>query len=231
MPSITRRAHQVLDESGGEASPEAPDRFRKSRSSSSLDSLRMSLRKRLPLKTVPFNINENLSWESLQENRKTSTIRLLTRSAQNSIGGVYQKLQKRGEERLVVTPCASPGGLENSNSPGGPEQLAHSAVVTPRRVTQRTPRSSTQKTPLAARTSAQAGGPSTLRGGRSRRQLVRMAALRSPFASSDAQIRRRQSDEELESLSSDLRKLGGFSRGRDGALRGDEQTLDLENYW
>lgn len=86
------RAHTVLDESeGAESSPEAPDRFRKLRSSSSLNSLRMSLRKRLPLRTVQTNsLPENPTWENMKEQPKTSTVRKLSRSARNSVSGVYQ---------------------------------------------------------------------------------------------------------------------------------------------
>lgn len=86
------RAHTVLDESdGAESSPEAPDHFRKLRSSSSLNSLRMSLRKRLPLRTVQTNsLPENPTWETTKEQPKPSTVRKLTRSARNSISGVYQ---------------------------------------------------------------------------------------------------------------------------------------------
>lgn len=83
------RAHTVLDESdGAESSPEAPDRFRKLRSSSSLNSLRMSLRKRLPLRSVQTNsLPEN---PTQKEQPKPSTVRKLTRSARNSVSGVYQ---------------------------------------------------------------------------------------------------------------------------------------------
>lgn len=86
------RAHTVLDESdGAESSPEAPDRFRKLRSSSSLNSLRMSLRKRLPLRSVQANsLPENPTWETTKEQPKPNTVRKLTRSARNSISGVYQ---------------------------------------------------------------------------------------------------------------------------------------------
>lgn len=86
------RAHTVLDESdGAESSPEAPDRFRKLRSSSSLNSLRMSLRKRLPLRTVQANsLPENPTWETMKEQPKPSAVRKITRSARNSISGVCQ---------------------------------------------------------------------------------------------------------------------------------------------
>jgi len=83
------RSHAVLDESEPDSSPEAPQQFKKMRSTSSL---RMSLRKRLPLKPVQSNVNisENPTWESLQMNQKTSVVRKMTRSAKNSFGNVCQ---------------------------------------------------------------------------------------------------------------------------------------------
>jgi len=86
------RAHTCLDESDeAEGSPEAPDRFRKLRSSSSLNSLRMSLRKRRPLRSVQTNsLPENPTWESLQEPVKPSAMCKLARGARQSVGGVYQ---------------------------------------------------------------------------------------------------------------------------------------------
>lgn len=86
------RAHTVLDESDeAESSPEAPDHFRKLRSSSSLNSLRMSLRKRLPLRSVQASsLPEHPTGETMKEQPKPSTVRKFTRSARNSINGVYQ---------------------------------------------------------------------------------------------------------------------------------------------
>lgn len=86
------RSHAVLDESEPDCSPEAAQQFKKMRSSSSLNSLRMSLRKRLPLKPVQSNVNisETPTWESLQMNQKTSAVHKMARSAKNSIGSVYQ---------------------------------------------------------------------------------------------------------------------------------------------
>lgn len=86
------RAHTVLDESDDAQSPqEAPDRFRKLRSSSSLNSMRMSLRKRLPLRSVQTNsLPENPTWETQKEQPKPNKVHKLTRSARNSVTGVYQ---------------------------------------------------------------------------------------------------------------------------------------------
>lgn len=87
------RSHSVLPESDPETSPEAAQQFRKLRSSSSLNSLRMSLRKRLPLKTVQPNniiIPENPNSEGFQRSRKTSTVTQIKRTAKNTIGNAYQ---------------------------------------------------------------------------------------------------------------------------------------------
>lgn len=86
------RAHTALDESDeADCSPEAPDRFRKLRSSSSLNSLRMSLRKRMPLRAVQTNsLPENPTWENTKEQPKPSAVRKMTRSARNSITEVCQ---------------------------------------------------------------------------------------------------------------------------------------------
>jgi len=86
------RAHTVLDESDdADNSPDAPDRFRKMRSSSSLNSLRMSLRKRLPLRSVQASsLPEHPTRETVKEQPKPNAVRKLTRSARNSMTGMYQ---------------------------------------------------------------------------------------------------------------------------------------------
>ena len=86
------RAHTALEESDeAEGSPEAPSRFRKLRSSSSLNSLRMTLKKRLPLRSVQTNsLPENPTWEPVQEPTKPGTMGKLARGARQSVGGVYQ---------------------------------------------------------------------------------------------------------------------------------------------
>lgn len=98
------RAHTALDESDeADCSPEAPDRFRKLRSSSSLNSLRMSLRKRMPLRSVQTNsLPENPTWENTKEQAKPSAVRKMTRSARNSITEVCQVSEAH---TLVVERC------------------------------------------------------------------------------------------------------------------------------
>lgn len=94
-----------------------------------------------------------------------------------------QKLQKKrvGQgERLVVTPSKSPSGLWNGSVVGP-------STVTPKRVTQRTPKSATKKVTRLVRTVGQQDGGSMF----SRRQLVRVVARSSRYASLEAQNHRR----------------------------------------
>lgn len=221
------RQHTVLDESdGAESSPEAPDRFRKLRSSSSLNSLRMSLRKRLPLRSVQTNsLPENPTWETAKEQPKPNAVRKLTRGARNSISGVYQvdqfvsgylhvhpsvsvffiykcmiikqflcfslqRIQREfsREECLVETPGRTCDGEEAGASKSRTPRRTPSRATTPRRTPRstvtpgRTPGSRGRRTPEAGIRGVKTGG--------GRRQLVRMAALRSPFASPNTQSQR-----------------------------------------
>lgn len=84
--SIGWRSHQIL--SDFEESP-VPDRFRK-RSSVNMNSVRMSLRKRMPLKEVKMNFDENPTWESLEAKEKSSNLQMLTRTAKNVFGTMSQ---------------------------------------------------------------------------------------------------------------------------------------------
>ncbi|XP_074528708.1 protein PIMREG isoform X2 [Halichoeres trimaculatus] len=223
------RAHTVLDESdGAESSPEAPDRFRKLRSSSSLNSLRMSLRKRLPLRTVQSNsLPENPSWEPIKEQPKPNTVRKLTRSARNSISGVYQRLQRTREfsreECLVETP-----GRENEREDAG-ASTSRTPRKTPSRAAtpKRTPRSvvTPGRTPGSRRRTPEASVRGVKTGG-GRRQLVRMAALRSPFASPNTQNQRIKFDQDLESVSTGLRRLKHLSKAFDSLISRDDKRFN-----
>ncbi|TMS14631.1 Transmembrane and immunoglobulin domain-containing protein 1 [Larimichthys crocea] len=227
------RAHTVLDESDGpESSPEAPDRFRKLPSSSSLNSLRMSLRKRLPLRSVQVNsLPENPTWEPTKEQKKTNTVRKLTRSARNSISGVYQRMQRTREftreECLVQTPGRMCDGDEvGASTSHTPRRTPGRAGATPRRTPRagatpgRTPGSRGRKTPEAGVRGVRTGG--------GRRQLVRMAALRSPFASPNTQNQRLKFDQDLESVSSGLKRLKRLSKAFDNIIGRDDSTSTRE---
>ncbi|XP_053703776.1 uncharacterized protein LOC128748808 isoform X1 [Synchiropus splendidus] len=219
------RAHTVLDESDdAECSPQAPDRFRKMRSSSSLNSMRMSLRKRLPLRTVQASsLPENPTCEAQEKQARGSAVRKLSRSARNSITGVYQKLQRTREvsreDCLVQTP-----GRACSEGEKGP-----SASHTPRRTPARgaTPRRTPRAAVTPRRTPVTKTPESAVRGvrtGGGRRQLVRMAALRSPFASPNTQNQRLKFDQDLETVSSGLRRLKHLSKTFEDFIRRDDSS-------
>ncbi|XP_067232609.1 protein PIMREG-like isoform X1 [Chanodichthys erythropterus] len=228
------RSHSVLDESEPDSSPEAVQQFKKMRSSSSLNSLRMSLRKRLPLKPVQSNVNisENPTWESLQMNQKASVVRKMTRSAKNSIGNVCQKFQRSRQPRqefLVMTPGRTSDGEECDciGTSQTPKRSAARTTITPRR----TPRSTSKRTPRGACTpDASDSAVRTVKTRGTRRQLVRMAALRSPFASPNTMNSRRQFDEDLDCVSKGLRRLKRLSQAFDDAIGKDDRVQALEHY-
>ncbi|XP_016356903.1 uncharacterized protein pimreg isoform X4 [Sinocyclocheilus anshuiensis] len=228
------RSHAVLDESEPDSSPEAPQQFKKMRSSSSLNSLRMSLRKRLPLKPVQSNVNisETPTWESLQMNQKTSAVHKMTRSAKNSIGSVYQRFQRNRQSRqecLVMTPGRTSDGEECDciGTSQTPKRSAARTTITPRR----TPRSTRKRTPRGACTpEASDSAVRTVKTTGTRRQLVRMAALRSPFASPNTMNCRRQFDEDLDCVSKGLQRLKRLSQAFDDAFGKDDRVQALEHY-
>ncbi|XP_058270782.1 uncharacterized protein LOC131368723 isoform X2 [Hemibagrus wyckioides] len=219
------RSHSVLSESEPESSPEAGQQFRKLRSSSSLNSLRMSLRKRLPLKTVQptNNVPENPNTEEFQNSKKTSAVTQIKRTAKNTIGNAYQKFQKSTQSReecLVRTPGRILEGEENEHAPASARTPKRQAT-TPRR----TPRSTAKRNPRATGTPEPSeSAVRAVKTGGTRRQLVRMAALRSPFASPNTASRRRQFDEDLDSVSKGLRKLKRLSQAFDEVIGRDERT-------
>ncbi|KAI3373671.1 hypothetical protein L3Q82_022261 [Scortum barcoo] len=216
------RAHTVLDESdGAESSPEAPDRFRKLRSSSSLNSLRMSLRKRLPLRSVQANsLPENPTWETTKEQPKPSTVRKLTQAALR----MQRTREFSREECLVATPGQTCDGEEASVTASRTPRRTAGRAATPRRTPRatpgRTPGSRGRRTPEASVRGVKATG--------GRRQLVRMAALRSPFASPNTQNQRLKFDRDLESVSSGLRRLKHLSKAFDDIIGRDDKTSTRE---
>ncbi|XP_068600416.1 protein PIMREG-like [Brachionichthys hirsutus] len=220
------RQHTVLDESdGAESSPEVPDHFRKLRSSSSLNSLRMSLRKRLPLRSIQTNsLPEDPTWETGKEPPQPGAVRRFTRSARSSISGAYQKLQRTREfaqeECLVETPGRTCGEEDSGASTSRTPRDVPGRAATPRRTPRsaatprRTPGSRGRRTPEAAVRSVKTGG--------GRRQLVRTAALRSPFASPSTRNQRPKFDQDLESVSSGLKRLKRLSKAFDNMIGRDD---------
>ncbi|XP_060704013.1 protein PIMREG-like isoform X2 [Hemiscyllium ocellatum] len=216
-----RKQHQILQEEGD--SPPA-DLFREMSSSSSLNTIRMSLRKRLPLGQMDFNIDHTPSWESLELSKKPNALQSIGRTARNTWGNVSQKLQKKRQSRsesLVITPSKSQTPQRCSRvsaSKKGTPSKSHSSR---KGRTSATP-SSVNHTPKwreVARLLDQDGLPL--------RRSVRSAALKSPYASPTGISRRRQFDCDLESVSFGIRRLKRLSQVFDEAITKEESDMTL----
>ncbi|KAL8198742.1 UNVERIFIED_CONTAM: hypothetical protein K2H54_022478 [Gekko kuhli] len=110
----------------------------------------MSLRKRMPLKPVEMNFDENPTWESLEAKEKSQNLRALTRTAKNAFGTVSQKIHKscQGPTQTLVNALAK----ASMTGDGGPTKTRRSSPRTPRRKSNRlaavsTPTSSTKMVP------------------------------------------------------------------------------------
>ncbi|XP_010720252.1 protein PIMREG isoform X3 [Meleagris gallopavo] len=77
-----------------------PDKFKRKTAFSSLNTICMSLRKRIPLKQVELNFHETPLWENMEARKKSQVLQSITRTARNAFGTVSQKIQKT---------CQSPG--------------------------------------------------------------------------------------------------------------------------
>jgi len=83
------RKHQLLSDFDENESP-VPDKFKRRASLNSLNTIRMSLRKRVPLKQVELNFHKTPTWESLEARQKCQTLQSVKRTAKNSFGTVSQ---------------------------------------------------------------------------------------------------------------------------------------------
>uniref|UniRef100_A0A8C8RZ66 PICALM interacting mitotic regulator n=1 Tax=Pelusios castaneus TaxID=367368 RepID=A0A8C8RZ66_9SAUR len=243
--SVGWRNHQLLAEFENE-SP-MPDKFRKRCNSSSLNTLRMSLRKRMPLKQVEVNINENPTWESLEAKEKRQTLRTITRTAKNAFGAVSQKIQKSCQSTTLslVTPPAKASARSDVTS-------SAKKRGTPPRSPRRKNRLATTTTPLSAlrctpRSSKRApfssGSAKNLVGKEWRsfsrwlgkeavplRRSRRAAALKSPYSSPMPASRKREFDCELESVSLGIRRLKRLSQVFDDVIVREEREQAISNY-
>ncbi|XP_037125932.1 uncharacterized protein LOC119133850 isoform X2 [Syngnathus acus] len=210
------RAQTAPDDSDAESSPEAPKGFRKLSSSSSLNSLRISLRKRLPLHAVQTNfLQKDAGGEPTKDQPKTDAVRKLTRRARNSIGGVVQKLQRNREFSRDQCLVATPGRINEGADSASP------SIQTPRRTGRSAAR--TGRTPSSR--GKQDNGVLGVKHGGGRRQLVRMAALRSPFASPNMKNQKPKFDQDLDSVSSGLRRLKRLSKAFDELIGRDDKRF------
>ncbi|NXI08704.1 PIMRE protein, partial [Irena cyanogastra] len=92
-PTVAWRKHRLLADLNENESP-MPDKFKRRASLSSLNTIRMSLRKRVPLKRVELNFHKTTTRESLEPRQKHQTIQTIKRTAKYAFGTVSQKIQK-----------------------------------------------------------------------------------------------------------------------------------------
>ncbi|NXC08738.1 PIMRE protein, partial [Orthonyx spaldingii] len=91
--TVAWRKHQLLADFN-EHENSMPDKFKKRASLSSLNTIRMSLRKRVPLKQVELNFHKTPTRESLEPRQRCQTLQTIKRTAKYAFGTVSQKMQK-----------------------------------------------------------------------------------------------------------------------------------------
>ncbi|KAI1231692.1 hypothetical protein IHE44_0007323, partial [Lamprotornis superbus] len=145
--TVAWRKHQLLADLNENESP-VPDKFKRRAPLSSLNTICMSLRKRVPLKRVELNFHKTLTWESLEPRQRCQTLHTIKRTAKSAFGTVSQKIQKSCQSpvRSVVTlpaepsssSCATSSIKKRSTTPQTPCYKS----VTPAASSKGTPRSS-----------------------------------------------------------------------------------------
>ncbi|NXL45306.1 PIMRE protein, partial [Podilymbus podiceps] len=103
------RKHQLLADFDENESP-VTDKFKRRAALSSLNTIRMSLRKRIPLKQAELNFHKTPTWESLEARQKCQTLQSIKRTAKNAFGTMSQKIQKSCQSTvhsMVTSPAES----------------------------------------------------------------------------------------------------------------------------
>ncbi|NWH34824.1 PIMRE protein, partial [Chloropsis hardwickii] len=102
--TVAWRRHRLLTDLDENESP-VPDKFKRRASLSSLNTIRMSLRKRVPLKQVELNFHKTPTRECLEPMQRCRTLQTIKRTAKYAFGTVSQKIQKscQSSVRSMVT--------------------------------------------------------------------------------------------------------------------------------
>ncbi|XP_014736666.1 PREDICTED: protein FAM64A [Sturnus vulgaris] len=239
--TVVWRKHQLLADLNENESP-VPDKFKRRAPLSSLNTIRMSLRKRVPLKRVELNFHKTLTRESLEPRQRCQTLHTIKRTAKSAFGTVSQKTQKSCQSpvRSVVTLPAEPSSSSSSATSSikkrstTPQTPCYKSV-TPAATSKGTPRSS--KRALLGPT-----GVSEHREWRdfsswlgknavSLRRSRRAAALKSPYSSPATSSRKIEFDCELELVSSGICQLKCISQAFDDAIVKEERQEAISNYY
>ncbi|XP_009696656.1 PREDICTED: protein FAM64A [Cariama cristata] len=235
------RKHQLLADFDENESPVA-DKFKTRVSLSSLNTIRMSLRKRVPLKQVELNLHKTPTWESLEARQKCQTLQSIKRSAKNAFGTVSQKIQKSCQSPVhsVVTfpaepmsrSCATSSTKKRSTTPPTP---CHKKSVTSAASSTGIPRSSKRALlgPTTVSEHREWRGFSSWLGkdAVSLRRSRRAAALKSPYSSPAPASRKIEFDCELELVSSGICQLKHISQAFDDATVKEERQHAISNYY
>ncbi|NWX30528.1 PIMRE protein, partial [Notiomystis cincta] len=127
--TVAWRKHQLLADLNENESP-VPDKFKRRASLSSLNTIRMSLRKRVPLKRVELNCHKTPTRGSLEPRQRCQTLQTIKRKAKYALGTVSQKIQKSCQSpvsSMVTFPaesisrsCATSSTKKTSSTPRTP---------------------------------------------------------------------------------------------------------------
>ncbi|XP_072210042.1 protein PIMREG [Excalfactoria chinensis] len=148
--------HLLLNDYDENKSP-VPDKFKRKASFNSLNTIRMSLRKRIPLKQVELNFHETPLWENMEASKMNQVLRSITKTARNAFGTVSQKIQKTcqsplhstatfpaedssatgfSKKRIVQTPCLSVNSVTAATSSKCTPKSSRRFLLGPTRVSE-----------------------------------------------------------------------------------------------
>lgn len=228
------RKHQLLADFDENESP-VPDKFKRRASFTSLNSICMSLRKRVPLKQVQLNVPKTSTWKSLRARQKCQSLQSIKRTAKNAFGSVSQKTQKSCQSPVdsVVTFPVESISRSCSTKKGSttPQSPCHKKSVIPAANSKGSMRSN--KRALL--------GPAWVSEHREQRDFSswfgkdavslrrsrRAAALKSPYSSPVSASRKIEFDCELELISSGICQLQHISQAFDDAIVHEESDMTV----
>ncbi|XP_041281329.1 protein PIMREG [Onychostruthus taczanowskii] len=237
--TVAWRKHRLLADLNENESP-VPDKFKRRASLSSLNTIRMSLRKRVPLKQVNLSFHKTPTRESLDPRQRCQTLHTIKRRAKHAFGAVSQKIQKSCQSpvcSMVTFPaesisrsCATSSTKKRTATPGTP----CSKNITPAASSKGTPRSSKRALLGPTRVSEHREwrdfsswlGKNAV----SLRRSRRAASLKSPYSSAPSS-RKIEFDCDLELVSSGICQLKSISQAFDDAIVKEERQQARSNYY
>ncbi|XP_068066920.1 protein PIMREG isoform X2 [Anomalospiza imberbis] len=234
--TVAWRKHRLIADLNENESP-VPDKFKRRASLSSLNTIRMSLRKRVPLKQVKLNFHKTPAKESLEPRQRCQTLQTIKRTAKYAFGTMSQKIQKSCQSpvRSMVTfpaesisrSCVTSSTKKRTGTPRTPCYKS----VTPAASSKDTPRSSKRALLGPTRVSEHREWrdfSSWLgKNGVSLRRSRRAAALKSPYSSPAPSSRKIDFDCELELVSSGICQLKRISQAFDDAIEKEESDMTV----